>query len=407
MIDDMSALANLNQNINNLTSVVAAAGMQNKQHKNNKELLKLEQEWQVYLWRLANEYNLPVNEVKRLLDAGINPAVAFSNGGASAAPIPNPPQAQDSIGNLPNLGNPVLAQTQASVAQSQVELNEATADRQRAEADAARESAGLTDTQNRLATVQADIVEKNRDALARVPVLENMLREITVHLGGNKVVRDDIYTGYFSSELTMNLEASRLNNRLLRKDYERYQAEINLLVSRDKLTLQEAKNLSLQADILYAERYYAQWNYNMSKLINENVYGGADTPNSGTLATMQVIESAKKEAANALARGSLTAVSLNKDLGFETVYGAEARRLGGYEGPRRSVNATRVGQYTSVLSALSGFGMAVASGGQAVSAGRYRRDLIKSLNKTNRDFGLTSPYYRGGSSFVPDYYSPF
>lgn len=52
-------------------------------------------------WNLENEYNLPVNQVQRYLQAGINPAYAFGSGMAQGGQI-SPSQGQQF--DLPNLG---------------------------------------------------------------------------------------------------------------------------------------------------------------------------------------------------------------------------------------------------------------------------------------------------------------
>lgn len=49
-------------------------------------------EWQEKMWHLQNEYNLPVNQVARLKDAGINPNLAFGSAASTmSANIPSSP----------------------------------------------------------------------------------------------------------------------------------------------------------------------------------------------------------------------------------------------------------------------------------------------------------------------------
>lgn len=49
-------------------------------------------EWQEKMWNLQNEYNLPVNQVARLKDAGINPNLAFGSAASTmSANIPSSP----------------------------------------------------------------------------------------------------------------------------------------------------------------------------------------------------------------------------------------------------------------------------------------------------------------------------
>lgn len=57
---------------------------------NEKQTVK-DRAWQLYLWNLQNEYNLPINQRKRLEDAGINPNLAFgSSASTMSAPVGSP-----------------------------------------------------------------------------------------------------------------------------------------------------------------------------------------------------------------------------------------------------------------------------------------------------------------------------
>lgn len=55
------------------------------QHQYNKSLAKYQNDLNVSNWNMQNEYNTPVNQRKRLEEAGINPAVAFGNNSAGNA----------------------------------------------------------------------------------------------------------------------------------------------------------------------------------------------------------------------------------------------------------------------------------------------------------------------------------
>lgn len=49
--------------------------------------------WQEDMWNKSNEYNLPANQVERLLQAGINPAFVLGNGSMSEASVMSSPAA--------------------------------------------------------------------------------------------------------------------------------------------------------------------------------------------------------------------------------------------------------------------------------------------------------------------------
>lgn len=53
---------------------------------------RIARNWQEEMWKKQNEYNLPVNQVARLKDAGINPNLAFgSSASTMSANVPSPP----------------------------------------------------------------------------------------------------------------------------------------------------------------------------------------------------------------------------------------------------------------------------------------------------------------------------
>ena len=61
----------------NLVGSVASSLMGNS---SNLKLAREQREWDYKMWKENNEYNTPQNQVKRLRDAGINPALALTNG---------------------------------------------------------------------------------------------------------------------------------------------------------------------------------------------------------------------------------------------------------------------------------------------------------------------------------------
>lgn len=63
-----------------------AGGMLNSwvNYAASKKLMKKQFDLNKKMWELNNEYNLPVNQMQRLQDAGLNPHLVYGNGGASA-----------------------------------------------------------------------------------------------------------------------------------------------------------------------------------------------------------------------------------------------------------------------------------------------------------------------------------
>lgn len=60
-------------------------------YKSTKELAKYQNDMNRENWELQNEYNLPVNQVKRLEDAGINPVLAYQNSADASNASPMQP----------------------------------------------------------------------------------------------------------------------------------------------------------------------------------------------------------------------------------------------------------------------------------------------------------------------------
>lgn len=70
----------------------------------NRKRQQQSQEWAEKMWKSQNEYNLPVNQVKRLKEAGINPNLAFgSAASAMGTNVPSPPHYSES----PDYGAPI------------------------------------------------------------------------------------------------------------------------------------------------------------------------------------------------------------------------------------------------------------------------------------------------------------
>lgn len=70
----------------------------------NRKRQRESQQWAEQMYEKQNEYNLPINQVARLKEAGINPNLAFgSAASAMGSNVPSPPRYSDS----PDFGAPV------------------------------------------------------------------------------------------------------------------------------------------------------------------------------------------------------------------------------------------------------------------------------------------------------------
>lgn len=68
------------------------------------QLQREQNEWNLAQWQRENEYNLPVNQMKRLKDAGINPNLAYSNGTTLETTSASSPQSAPAPQIHPYLG---------------------------------------------------------------------------------------------------------------------------------------------------------------------------------------------------------------------------------------------------------------------------------------------------------------
>lgn len=80
-----------------------------KQKDTSKDLMNWQNENAIKFWQLNNEYNSPLNQMKRLQQAGINPNLAFSNGQLSNVSASSPSASSPNSVNAPNFGNQSLA----------------------------------------------------------------------------------------------------------------------------------------------------------------------------------------------------------------------------------------------------------------------------------------------------------
>lgn len=96
------------------------------QHDRNKELMELENKYNLMQWHRENEYNLPVNQVQRLKAAGLNPALMYGNGADGLTAASGNGVSGQSAG-MPDLGQ-VDPLTAAKIANINAETRKTEAD---------------------------------------------------------------------------------------------------------------------------------------------------------------------------------------------------------------------------------------------------------------------------------------
>lgn len=107
----------------------------------NKKLAEQQNQYNLEMWNMNNEYNSPQAQMRRYEEAGLNPALLYGNispGNSSAPPVKSVPQAPDVSKSMRELGQ----------AFNIVGLKEAIANMHRAQAEARRAKADADDAES-------------------------------------------------------------------------------------------------------------------------------------------------------------------------------------------------------------------------------------------------------------------
>lgn len=191
ILGGVSALGSLSNLISQASTNKTLQKMQAEQFEHDKQM-----------WNLNNEYNTPIQQKNRLLDAGYNPLIM--NGTVSTGNSNSPVKAPD----VPNLTAPQL-DTQSLVnsimTSKQMEINQQQADTQEKRAD----------TQNKVDVINATTNVKNieqsiRESLSRQHINEKQIENILADIRQ----KDEITKGlqisnqYLAQEKEANIKES-------------------------------------------------------------------------------------------------------------------------------------------------------------------------------------------------------
>lgn len=110
-MDFDSAVNNFNQAILGSAQMIAASNTSHEDRRLIREQNELSRQWNEKVWHMQNEYNLPKNQLARLVDSGLNPALMYGQAttglaqnvnGSYGAASTNPSQLPNAIANVQN-----------------------------------------------------------------------------------------------------------------------------------------------------------------------------------------------------------------------------------------------------------------------------------------------------------------
>lgn len=392
----------------------AARSAIKRQYKYNLKLQKQQQDWQKQMWDLENLYNLPINEVKRLRDASINPALAFSNGGSTAAPVPQSGSAggvSAPTASMPNVGaSAVQAALAAQALENQTKATDAEVALKEAEADRVEQETNESKSRENLNTFRYNLDMQLRPIIVDNQFLANGLKRLDYALGLNSLERDNQYTAVYGQFLGNELDQSysrssimRLEASKIERSFGLIQAQIDYLKSSGRLNDAQARLVRERTMVAVCESYYAEWQRGILEKARKQKYdkeSGQAIPLLDDLA----LEAIRKEYVNRVTSLDFNAASMSNDIEFENSFGLGSRYYQQYEGPRRQANRTRVNLYTDVVNAASGALGAAVSAAVTPSSNAVRRSLVRVNESTLHKFEPTlyRPKYHGGQIYVPD-----
>lgn len=160
-MDFDSAVNNFNQALLGSAQMIAASNTSREDRRLIREQNEISRQWNEKVWHMQNEYNLPKNQLARLVDSGLNPALMYGDvtsglaqnvNSSYGAASTNPSQLPQAIGNVQNS---MIARENFQVQMDNV----------RASTDLMRSQAAKNSADADLA--RADIIKGQRDSYSQ------------------------------------------------------------------------------------------------------------------------------------------------------------------------------------------------------------------------------------------------
>lgn len=188
----------------------------NRTFERNKELARLQNQYNLEQWHRENTFNSPMNQRRRLESAGFNPNLAFSNGLQNTAALSPGMSAGTPSSSAPvGFGSP-SSPTELALLNSQIKKNEADAnaadsgsDLNRAQIDNIRT---MTEEQQKSMAVSREYTQR------QTAMIDEQVAALRASTEGQKLLNDkqSMENAVYSITADDLVESFRLNNRLLK-----------------------------------------------------------------------------------------------------------------------------------------------------------------------------------------------
>lgn len=199
-------------------------------NKANMELARYQNEWNEQMWNKQNEYNLPVNQMQRFKDAGLNPNLIYgqgNSGNASSAPAA--------------AGATLRPYTGWNAA-----IN-----------SAASNFVALRNSQAQLENIQAQTANTNQDTLNKGAALANIK---------SNTARSQFDLNIAQKLEQTTLDAAKANLAQIQSQTQRNTAEISFMDFRKELSLAQINQLQASTDKLRNDMDFDQFERNLKRM---------------------------------------------------------------------------------------------------------------------------------------------
>lgn len=277
---------------------IAAAGVQ---HKYNKKLADYQNDINIENWNMQNEYNSPVNQRKRLEEAGINPAVLGGQNTGNAGQIAQYQRAGVDISQS-MLNGAQLAVLAAQARKSNAEAANTEAQNPYAGATAQAILDGYLNTNEKTKADTGKVIAETKNVELSYSKIQNEI----VHLQG--AIELQLQQTNSEKERTKLIKAQTttelLNQALIKVNTDNAKKTGDLLYNQNILTQAQAKQVNASAVMqefknLYYERFGIFPDAGTWQLAVQAGFSAADKTAEGAVGVVGRIKN-KKQAKKAL-----------------------------------------------------------------------------------------------------------